>query len=140
MLNDFNLRVSKDVNEMSFNTHALEVPITVACVQAVAWFRDHSVEAAVFVRGVVYSADRAVWFDKAVLSLDHVTVAHLLLALHVACVVVIDCVLEAVPGVGLSHNEGIFRIFRQGVPVVFWSNNLSNKIIKYSLTQLYFLS
>jgi len=123
----FNLWISEDVNEMSFNTHALEVPITVVCVQVVAWFRDHSVETAVFVCGVVHSADRAVWFNEAVLSFDDVTIAHLLLALHVACVVVIDCVLEAVPGVGLAHNEGIFRIFKQSVPVVFWSNNSSKK-------------
>jgi len=32
----FNLWISEDVNEMSFNTHALEVPITVVCVQVVA--------------------------------------------------------------------------------------------------------
>jgi hypothetical protein len=36
MYNDSDLRISQEVKEMPFNTHALEVPIFVACVQAVA--------------------------------------------------------------------------------------------------------
>jgi hypothetical protein len=84
--------------------------VTVATgVYVVSGLGDHSVEAIVFICGVVHCAYRAIWFHEAVLSLDDVSVSLFMLALHVSGVVVVNGVLEAVLGVSLSHKKYIFR-------------------------------
>lgn len=62
---------------------------------------DDSVEAVVLVGGVVNSSDRAVWFDQAVRTLDDISVAGLMLRLHVSGVVVVDSVFVGVFGMCL---------------------------------------
>lgn len=62
---------------------------------------DDSIEAVVLVSGVVNSSDWAVRFDQAVRSLDDISVAGLMLRLHVSGVVVVDSVFVGVFGVCL---------------------------------------
>ncbi|KAF4527593.1 hypothetical protein B566_EDAN016392 [Ephemera danica] len=70
-------------------------------VHSVSRASDLSVETVVGISGVVHGAGGAIGLQQAVVSLDHVTVAGLALALLVAGVRVSNAVLEAVFGVGL---------------------------------------
>jgi hypothetical protein len=65
---------------------------------------DHGVEAVDGVGGVVDGAHRAVRLHQTVLALDHVAVARLRLALLVACVRVVDAVVERVLRVRLQQD------------------------------------
>ena len=75
-------------------------------VHGVSRASDLSVETVVGISGVVHGAGGAIGLQQAVVSLDHVTVAGLALALLVAGVRVSNAVLEAVFGVGLRGNCG----------------------------------
>lgn len=66
---------------------------------------DHGVESIVLVGGVVHGADGTIGLHQGVLSLDGVTIAGLVLRLHISGVEVIHAVLESIFGRSLLRNN-----------------------------------
>ena len=77
---------------------------------------DDRVEARVLVGGVVDGAHGTVRLDQRVLTLDDITVARLVLRLHVPGVEVVDSVLEGVLGRGLLAKRSETGRFSESGP------------------------
>lgn len=83
----------------------------------------HGVEAGLPVGRVVHGTYGAIRFHQAVLALDHVTIALLPLALHVAGVRVVHCILERVPGVVVLHKRKLIATY-----VLFFCTKYGNNL------------